>query len=252
MNKQQTLNGLRILNTRPKEQAAALSCLLKQHGARVTELPMLTIQPIRKNWLKELPSLTHFEQAIFISPNAVSYFFSKISQTTWPLTLKTIAIGLGTAEALTKHHIAVDAIPTEFNSQGLLTLPALQHVSHQSILLIKGVGGLTLIPDTLRERGASVTELSIYHRGVPKINLKRIDDLWQRDAIDMIVITSQEALNNLLISFGIEKRAWLCSKPFLVLSPRLAKAAADCGIKTVITGHYDSLLSTLEAYIHDQ
>lgn len=252
MNNKQTLHGLRVLNTRPKAQAHALSSLLERQGAIVTELPMLNITPIETNGFKDFPPLSHYQQAIFISPNAVSYFFNQLPPNAWPPTVKTIAIGPGTADTLIKYHISIDTMPSEYNSQGLLALPTLNDVQGQAILLIKGIGGLTLITDTLNARGASVTELPIYLRDAPTINLKRIDDLWRRDAIDMIVITSQEALDNLFLSFGIEKRTWLCSKLFLVLSTRLVKAATDYGIKAVISSRYDSLLSTLEAYIHDK
>jgi uroporphyrinogen-III synthase len=248
MNKQ---HKFRVLNTRPQHQAADLSRLLKQQGMQVIELPMLVITPV-KDWDTKLPALTHCQQAIFVSPNAVSYFFNKIPTTTWPRALQTIAIGNGTANALINNHVHVDAIPDEFNSQGVLALPSLQQINHQIILLIKGIGGLSSIATTLKKRGARVIELCVYQRNTPNFDLKQRDVLLQQDAIDIIFISSQEALNNLFNLFGTEKRGWLCNKPFIVLSPRLAKVATDYGIKTVITTRYDTLLNTLEAYTHDQ
>ena len=244
--------NLRILNTRPVAQANALSLIFLKAGAIPVELPMLGIEATPLNWTAQMPIITNIQTALFISPNAVLHFFNAIPPTSWLPSINTIAMGQGTAQALIARSITVHQTPACADSEHLLALNTLEHINNQTILLIKGEGGRPLIQQTLAQRGAKVTALAVYRRTVPNIHKKYLHALWHEDAVDMIFMTSQEAMQNLFTLLGEDARPWLCSKPFLVLSQRLANIASEYGIKDIVISDYHTLSKTLEEYTNER
>ena len=243
-----SLHGLRVLNTRPQHQATSLAEAITHTGGVSINLPALDIKPTNTAWTNKLPTLEHIQYAIFTSPNAVHYFFTEISPRTWPNHIKLLAIGQGTAKALIQQGLPSPTCPTQANSEHVLMLDALQHIKNHKILIIKGQGGRTLMNATLTTRGAHVSILEVYQRTLPSHNKKRIQTLWHEDAVDIILITSETALVHLFALFGEHAQAWLCSKPYLVISERLRKAAYAQGIQTVMVSSYDHIIPQLLSY----
>lgn len=245
------LHGLRVLNTRPLAQAEALSKAISNAGGVSIEFPALTIKPTTDDWLKNLPSLTQVKQAIFISANAVNFFFKKLKQQqiTWPTVIQIIAIGKATAAALAAWHLPVTYVPPIADSEHLLRLDLLKKVRNQTILLVKGEEGKKEIAATLKARGAHLISLDVYRRALPSIKPQQIYSLWQDDLVDIILFTSQQAMQNLFILFGDQAKPWLCKKPCVVISARLAAAAKAFGIQTIILSRHDTILSSLQEYI---
>ena len=185
--------------------------------------------------LQVLTNLPQINQIIFISSNAVRYFFDQLDERKiqWPESIRVIAIGRSTADALTSRGVRVDAVPLLANSEHLLSLESMQSVKNQTIALVKGEGGRTLIADTLIARGAHVLSITVYRRVLPKTKQDFLDALWREDAVDVIVLTSKQAMVNLFRLFDINAHDWLCNKLCWVVSDRLAKAAAHMGIKEI-------------------
>lgn len=249
-----TLHGLRVLNTRPAGQNHALSQAITDAGGIAIEVPTLAIEPTAHDWQTQLPRLTEVQHAIFISSNAVRFFYACIKEP-WPTTLQTIAIGEATANALRQQQVVVHHIPPVADSKHLLELPSLQHVNHQTIVLIKGEKGSSDIETRLKARGARLIPLAVYRRRLPKTDPQRMHSLWHDDKVDIILFTSEEAMRNLLTMVGKKAHAWLCNTPCLVISERLATAAYQLGMQTIIISRYDTILKTLEHFnqglIHD-
>lgn len=228
--------GLRILNTRPLGQNQALSQAIRAVGAIPIECPVLSIQPVEEDWTGELGDLKDFHHAIFISVNAVQYCFKRLQELTlaWPASIRVIAVGQSTAAALAANQIRVDDVPVLSSSEGILALDAMQHVRDQKILLVKGEGGRELLTQTLTMRGGVLVPVEVYRRTLPVYSKEYIQSLWRDDAVDAIVFTSEESMHNAFKLFGKEAHAWLQNKPCLVKSPRLARVAADLGMKKII------------------
>jgi uroporphyrinogen-III synthase len=225
--------NLRILNTRPEYLAHTTSNQIKQAGNIPIIFPLLEIKAIEPNWIQNLPVLHSIQHAIFISPSAVTYFFKQLSKNNWPSTITTYALGRGTDAALKQHNIH-PILPTESDSEHLLMLRQLQNTQQQHILLIKGNDGRTLIQDTLIKRGAHITPIAVYQRTCPKPNPSYAKTLWHEDAVDIILITSETALEHLFILFDNQAADWLRSKTCWVISDRLAQAAQKRGFKHII------------------
>lgn len=254
-----SLHGLRVLNTRPLKQSEALTQAIQAAGGISISLPALSIEPTTTDWIASMPALTSTHQAIFVSSNAVDYFFDalKAAHIIWPTNICVTAIGSATAQALVKHGITVDHLPVIADSEHLLALDTFQSIKNQIIMLIKGCGGRQLIAEEIINRGAQLTSLMVYRSVCPEEKPEFTNSVWQDDAVDIILITSQQAMQHLFTLFAEPGRKWLINKPCLVISARLAEMASLLGIKTIITSHYDEVLSTLIGYtkqkdfIHD-
>lgn len=230
------IEGQRVLNTRPKEQANSMNHSIKAAKGHPIAIPMLNVEPLATStWLNSLPPLSTCNLAIFTSHHAVTHFMNGLTeqQQSWPASIVVIAIGEATRQTLIQRHIHVHHLPTQADSEHLLELPSLQHVQHKLILLIKGEGGRTLIPDTLQARKAQLSIINVYRRTLPIENQAALIQLWKTDGIDSIVFTSEEAMQNIFLLLPQQAHQWIQSKPCFVLSKRLAEAATDLGIKTI-------------------
>lgn len=246
-----SLHKLRVLNTRPYEQAKDLSLAINKAGGIAIECPALVIEASDTPWLSSFSaSASSADYAIFISANAVNYCFTHLAQQklSWPATLQVIAIGEGTAAALANYDISVHLMPLKADSEHLLALTELQQINTKTILLFKGEEGRTLIADTLQDRGAILVIFSVYKRVIPKTEPQYLHSLWRDDAVDIILFTSQQAMHNLFTLFGEQARTWLCSKPCLVLSNRLAKLASLLGMQTILVSSPAMILETLQQF----
>jgi uroporphyrinogen-III synthase len=241
-----SLHGLRVLNTRPQEQAQPLSANIQAAQGIAIELPTLEIQTTT-DWLSQLPDLNGVQQAIFISANAVKHCFIQLQQAQihWPSTIKVIAIGNGSATLLKQFGVQVHATPLIPDSEHLLVLPCLQQPQKQKILLFKGEGGRPLIEESLLQQGAELIALNVYQRVLPKINDQFIKSIWRDDLVDIILLTSEQSMRHLFQLFPEGAHHWLRNKTCLVISERLAQSASSLGIKHIIRSHPEGIMNAL-------
>lgn len=217
MHKLESLEGLRVLITRPKHQASQLEKLILQKGGKSFVFPTLAILPPSDpmSLQKAIVRIGDYDIAIFLSANAIPPTLKL--QTQAPII---IAIGTGTADALQKMGIDTQFIPQEYNSEGLLCLPILKKIKDSKIILFCGENSKPLLKDTLQLRGAKVTEAICYRRTKPTVT--DIDEILnQFKNIDIIVSTSSESLLNLFDIFGQKGQSWLKSIPLLVISEKM-------------------------------
>ncbi|HBI21004.1 MAG TPA: uroporphyrinogen-III synthase [Legionella sp.] len=247
------LNGLRVLNTRPSKQGEALNQAIRDAGGLPIDLPALLIEPTPHDWLPQLPALASIQHALFISANAVDYFFARLTEAAmpWPAGICVTAMGTATAAALSQQRIQVHQVPAIADSEHLLTLDALQQIENDTVLLIKGASGRTLITETLLARRARLISLDVYRTQPPLFDRTEINSLWQDDALDIILFTSEQAMRNLLDAFAGKGQSWFCSKPCLVISERLATVGASLGMKCIHLCHHDTILTALKGFKHD-
>lgn len=244
------LNGLRVLNTRPNGQNKALSQAIIQALGESIELPVMSIVPTPITWINHLPQFDKITCAIFISANAVHHFFTPLqhNKIKWPKTIQTIAIGKATADELMNKGIAVDFIPDVADSEHLLQLSLFKRVYQQSILLIKGLGGRKTISNYLLTRGSLLFPVEVYKREIPNYKQEFLEPFWQEDQVDIILLTSEQSIINLVTLLGNTARSWLYNKPCLVISARLAEIAQQQGIKHIIISQHDTIIATLASF----
>lgn len=255
------LAGLKILVTRPRDQAAPLAQRIEQAGGIPLLFPLLEIAPAQDTGIlhEQVSRLAQFNLAVFISPNAVKYGMAAIRAAGVSLSpipspesggggLKFATVGQGSAKALRELGIANVIAPTErFDSEGLLAAPELQNVAGLRVMIFRGDGGREFLGDALRARGATVEYAACYRRSKPRWDAEALQDA----APDAITVTSSEALGYLWQMLS-DARDSIRGIPLFVPHMRIAELAHEQGwqqIRLTDAGD-DGLLSGLITWAH--
>ncbi|WP_027148847.1 uroporphyrinogen-III synthase [Methylobacter tundripaludum] len=230
------LNGARVLVTRPEHQAENLSRLIEQRGGIAVRFPALEIVSRDDDRIKStLENLDGFQWVVFISANAVN-FALKANSGKIPRTksVRFAAVGQATAQAMKMAGLPVDLVPEYgYNSEALLEMPQLQQVEGQNCLIVRGEGGREQLATTLRSRGAEVDYLEVYKRIIPRMDSSPVVELLAQHRLDVITVTSAEALQNLSLMLGEKNNKLLSLIPLVVVSDRIRCLAADMGFNRI-------------------
>jgi uroporphyrinogen-III synthase len=123
-----------------------------------------------------------------------------------------------------------------FDSEALLALPQLapERMHGRRVVVFRGDGGRELLGETLAARGAIIEYVTCYRRSRPDVDPAPLLDLWARDALDAVTVTSSEGLRNLFDMVGPAGRARLRTTPVFVPHERIAEEARRLGLRQVI------------------
>jgi uroporphyrinogen-III synthase len=231
------LRGLRVLVTRPADQAGPLCRLIAKAGGEALRLPTLEIRdPDPRNVARlnaVIDALESYNLAVFISVNAVTRGMGFIrARRPWPAQVKVATVGASSAEALARCGLTVDLVPShQFNSEALLALEELRDMRGKRVVIFRGNGGRDLLRDVLIQRGAVVDYVEVYRRECPALDPGEIAHFWQPGAVDLITVTSNESLQNLYTMAGAQGRPLLRDMQLVVISQRQAVLAAELGFR---------------------
>lgn len=230
-----TLDRIRALVTRPKDQGRPLTEAIIRHQGQAWQVPMLAIVPtaVSPAMGATLLDLDLFQKIIVTSANAARHGLALIDSC-WPqlpVGLHWYAIGTATARVLASRGIRVRWPVQGFDSEALLAMASLKAVSGERVLLIKGQGGRQLLRATLQQRGARVSCLESYRRERPDHGGATLLAQLDRHDINVLLCASGETLDNVLRFLPEPRRAalWL-----VVPSLRVACLADSAGFAQVV------------------
>lgn len=252
------LAGLNIVVTRPREQANGLAQSITRQGGTALLLPLLEINPAGDsralNTLAQ--NLQSYNLLVFISPNAVKFGMAALGslsitgrQSGKSGQLKIAAVGQSSAQALRDLGVEQVIAPTErFDSEALLALPELQNVAGWHVAILRGDAGREVLGDTLKTRGARVEYITCYQRNKPDINSEKL----LAGRIDVLTVTSSEALTYLWQLLNEADRTRLAAIPLFVPHERIAVLARQQGWREVVqtASGDDGMLAALVAWAH--
>jgi uroporphyrinogen-III synthase len=247
------LTNFTVLVTRPEQGGQDLCAVIAEHGGNAVHFPTIGFAPPNQpdDMDKVTDYLASYDLLIFISPQAVLASQDSLIKkwSTLERKPKIAAVGEGTKKILLNSGCAVDYVPlSTWGSEGLLALPALQAVEGQHILIIRGEGGREILADTLRERGAQVSQLPAYQRIVPRAISEQVLLLMKKKQIHAIVCTSFTGVQNLKTM--LQQKGWgiLQPIPLVVVSDRIRLLAQALGFGEIHLAEnvsHDSILQTL-------
>lgn len=227
------LQDLKVLVTRPAQQAQSLCQRITALGGVAVSFPVLDIRPpADPAGLQGAPAtLDQYDWAIFVSANAVQRALPVIlAQRSWPVTVRIAVIGKSSAAALDRFGLSAQACPSEqFDTEGLLALPTMQQVAGQRVVIFRGQGGRETLAERLRERGARVDYVACYRRVKPPIDSQKLNELGKIGVPDIVLVNSADSLNNLCQLLGEQPDLDLFNRQLLVVSERLVSVAGRCG-----------------------
>jgi uroporphyrinogen-III synthase len=259
---------MRLVVTRPEQDAAPWVQGLSARGHEVMALPLIAIapasdpEPLQQAWQQ----LDHYQALMFVSGNAVAQFCAAqlpASLATWsqraPNT-RAWATGPGTRKALLKAGVVAALIDApemgQFDSEALWQRVRVQTRPGEKVLIVRGSDaraapgpgvGRDWLAQTLQDAGVPVEFVVAYQRGVPQCAPAQLERVVKA-AVDGSVwlFSSSEAIANLqLLAPG---QSWRQARA-VATHPRIAQAARAAGFGVVWESRpsLDDVLASIES-----
>ena len=244
------LAGKRIVVTRTRTQAGALSDQLRGMGADVLELPTIRIEPPTDlRAFAELVQDAHaYDWIVFTSANGVDAFFDlfyKLYDDAREIGgARIAAIGPGTAKRIRDFRLHVDLQPEEFVAEGLVReFKKEGGVENLRILIARAEKARDVLPTELSGMGGIVDEGFAY-----KTVLETRDDNGARrrfveEGADLITFTSSSTVENFM-ALGLP---WPEGMQVASIGPVTSKTARDLGLKVDVEARRHDIPGLVEA-----
>jgi uroporphyrinogen III methyltransferase/synthase len=244
------LSGKRIVVTRTRKQAGALTNQLRDLGADVLELPTIRIEPPTDlRAFAELVQDAHsYDWIVFTSPNGVNAFFElfyKLYDDAREIGAARIAaIGPATAQRLKEFHLKVDLQPEEFVAESLVRAFRKEGgLENLRVLIARAEKARDLLPKELSALGAIVDEGFAY-RTVPETR----DDSGVRrrlleEGADLITFTSSSTVENFL-ALGLP---WPAKMQVASIGPVTSKTARERGLEVAVEARRHDIPGLVDA-----
>jgi uroporphyrinogen III methyltransferase/synthase len=193
------LFGQRVLVTRTRKQASALSAWLRALGAEAIELPTIRIMP-PDDWVPldaTIADLSSFDWIVFTSVNGVGYFWARLE--TAGLDARALhgirvgAIGPATAAELQAHGLRADYVPAEYVAEAVAA--GLGDVKGLRVLLPRADIARPALADLLCQGGADVVEVAAYRNLKPETDPDKLGSLLAD--VTVVTFTSSSTVRNL-------------------------------------------------------
>jgi uroporphyrinogen III methyltransferase/synthase len=193
------LFGQRVLVTRTREQASALSDRLRALGADAVELPTIRIVA-PEDWRpldRAIADLSSFDGIVFTSTNGVRYFWERLAVAGLDARalagVRLAAIGPATAAALQSHGLSPDYVPGRYVAEAVAA--GLGQVEGQRILLPRADIARPALAALLGDRGADVVKVVAYRTERPEIEAGKLETLLH--SVTVATFTSSSTVRNL-------------------------------------------------------
>jgi uroporphyrinogen III methyltransferase/synthase len=249
------LSGRRILITRSRQQAGALSKLLRQRGAQPIEMPVIDIRPVTDftRLDRAISQLNRYQWAVFTSINGVEAFFSRLNylgmDTRSLGSAKIAAIGPATVAALAQRGIKPEYYPAEYTSEDLLAGFNKMFIAGQRFLLPRADIADKDLTRGIRRMGGIVHDIACYHTA-PAAATSNAAGILMTGEIDMVTFASSSTVINLVRALK-SKRSLLSQIKIACIGPKTAEAALKAGLKVdLVAGTHTipGLVSAIEDY----
>ena len=269
------LEGKRILFTRTREQAGALSERLQTLGAIPVEFPVIRIMP-PQNWqsldsalgklfLADARNLPYYAWLIFTSANGVNIVCERLLSLGFHAQnmagVRVAAIGPATAAALARYGITADLVPHEYVAESVAaaliedTQRRGEPLEGKRILLPRAAGAREVLVTELQQAGAIVDEVTAYTT-IPAANDdeqgREVLQLLQTGQIDIITFTSSSTVRSFM--------QWLTScdgesgrlLKIACIGPITSQTARELGLKVDIQAHEFTIDGLVEAIVQSE
>jgi uroporphyrinogen-III synthase len=230
-----SLAGAGIVLTRPAGTAGLLASRVRSRGGDVVLLPGLALREVIDAGAARsaLQAASGVNVWIYASPAAVRHAFRLHPGLSESVAALAFGVGTGSVRALARHGVHAGAPEGRSDSEGLLAMPAFADVRGKRIALIGAPGGRDLIAPTLRQRGAEVTAIHVYVRAPPRLTRRHFEALARAPDPLLTLLSSGEALVNLVALVPAPLLARLRHQILVVSSARLAALADEHGFEDI-------------------
>ena len=245
------LFGKRVLVTRTRTQASALSEMLTQKGAQPIELPTIEIQPYGDyaNLDEALKNIHEYNWAIFSSANAVDVVFDRLRglgrDARAMRGVQIAAIGPATRRRLSERGIVADFVPSTFVAESVVDELKRFGLNGKRVLLPQAEIARDVLRNGLAELGASVDAIPVYLTVTPADSADRLDRVLS-GGVDIATFTSSSTATNLVELLGGNTSA-LKGATIACIGPVTAKRATELGLSVDVIASEHTIAGLIEA-----
>lgn len=228
------LHGKRVLVTRTKSKAGALSAKLRAAGAEVVEFPCIETCPIFPCPAMEaaMENLGSYEWLAFTSPTGVETFWSDLRRQGKDAralaSVKLAAVGPSTAKALAANGLTADLVPESYSGTHLGE--ALAQAAHGKILLLRAEEASSDLTEVLSESGIPYDDIPIYRTTCGHPHSQELRQELEDGKFDFVTFTSASTVKGFVSAVGgdadFSRFLGLC------IGPQTAREAEKFGIRT--------------------
>ena len=235
MTERDPLEGVRVMVTRPRSQAAGLCGLLSQEGAVPIEVPAVAIEPLPDlaDLDEALGRLAAYQWVVFTSANAVEVVLERMrglgGGAAAFANVQVCAIGPGTAAALEDWGLPPAYLPEQYVAEGLVDGLQARLASGDRVLLPRAAGARWILTQGLRSAGAVVEEVPIY-RAVPPAGLAACARSALESGVDAVTFTSSSTVRHLVVALDRGAEA-LDGVVVACIGPVTAATAGEAGLR---------------------
>ena len=206
-----------VLVTRPKDQAASFVKRLEEYGLNAIVFPTIEIRPV-SGW--NVPDLSQFDGVFFTSPNSVSFFMDHLLRES-PGELKNLqslnvwAVGKTTSQDLDAFGVTTQPVPKISDAVTLMEEISGDIITGHTFLFIRGSLSLGTVPEVIKKRGGTCSELTVYENHPPSLEESaKIKRLLEQGDLSCLSFTSPstainffEAMRTTAIPAGVKVAA---------------------------------------------
>lgn len=251
------LFGKRVVLTRPQEQAREFSQLLAAYGAEPVEVPTIQIVP-PASWQAiddAMTRLNTYQWLIFTSVNGVRPFMDRLhaagKDARALANLRLCAIGPRTAKELGAYGLTPDVIPSEFQAEGVIAALAYVGIRGSRILIPRAEVAREILPDQLRELGATVEVIPVYRTIVPAVDIASLTQQLQDGQVAVVTFTSSSTVRNFVELFGGRDRVrpLLAGTVVACIGPITARTAEEYRVTVTVMPAENTVPALAEAIV---
>ncbi len=231
-----------LLSTRPEGERDPLVARLREAGYRVHAVPTVATELLQF----DPPDLGRFDWVVVTSATGARTLLDAVAPASGG---RWAAVGPRTAAVLAERGVAAAAVPSE--SRGVrvaAAMAAVEPLAGRRVLLARADAASEDLPRALREAGAVVDELAIYHTVPgPEASRSRVAAALSDPELIAALFASGSAVRGLLHLGGEAAR----SVPAVTIGPATTAVARQEGLRVVAEAarpEVDSLVSAVCAW----
>jgi len=252
---QRLLFGKTVLVTRAREQASTLTSELEALGAQCIEAPAIKLVPPESyaELDESIDKLNTYNWLIFTSVNGVEYFFNRLhvmkrdSRALGHVHIA--AIGAQTAAKLKGYGILADIVPLEFRAEGIVAALTGRIEQGMSVLIPRALVARDLLPEKLREMGATVDVVPVYRTLVGDADGEMLTEKLATGSIELVTFTSSSTVTNLLDLLGAQGTELLKNAKVACIGPITASTCLEYGITPDIIAEEYTIKGMVQAIV---
>ena len=251
-----------MIVTRARAQAGSLCQRIEALGGEVIEIPTIEIQPPDDYapFDAAVERIASYDWLIFTSVNSVEPFVERLKRIgkgpgdVKPL--KIAAIGAQTAKRLAAVEITVSLVPARYQAEGILDQLNESMVRGKRILIPRAAKARDLLPDTLRQWGASVDVVEAYRTVAPPADIAAVRTRLQHGDVDIITFTSSSTVSNFVQLFdGARLSSIVGNSAIACIGPITAQTVEDLGGRVAVMARpftIDGLVQAIVDFVHSR